>query len=47
MTEMIQVSGEDTLADIRSEIRQLTEEILHVIAKRVKLSQKIGYIKKK
>jgi|TARA_B100000315_G_scaffold141235_1_gene130248 aspartate aminotransferase len=46
MTEMIQVSGEDTLADIRSEIRQLTEEILHVIAKRVKLSQKIGYIKK-
>jgi len=41
------VSDEDALTNIRIEIRQLTEEILCLIAKRAELSQKIGVIKKK
>ena len=46
MTELVQVSGEDALTDIRSDIQQLTEEILYIIAKRAELSQKVGIIKK-
>jgi len=41
------VSDEDVLVDIRNDIRQLTEEILHLIAKRAELSQRVGVIKKK
>ncbi|MFQ6134590.1 MAG: aminotransferase class I/II-fold pyridoxal phosphate-dependent enzyme [Nitrososphaerales archaeon] len=39
------MSGEEALAGIRSEIRRLTEEILRLMAERVKLSREVGRIK--
>lgn len=40
------MSTQDTLDNLRSEIQQITKEILNLIAKRNQLSQKVGHIKK-
>lgn len=40
------MSAEKTLENLRSEIQQITEEILNLISKRNQLSQKVGNIKK-